>query len=141
MWVLFLVSAVSTLAAQKPNVVVILADDLGWMDIVSYASRVHKVSPEECFYETPHIDRLAKEGMTFTQAYSAALCSPGRAALLTGMYPARFGFLTASGHTKGSYYSRKMKVDEGYHIHDNQIEDIFRVYYLAKQAPNELLLR
>jgi len=42
------------------------------MDVVSYASRVHNVKPEECFYETPHIDRLAKEGMTFTQAYSAA---------------------------------------------------------------------
>ena len=115
-----LLSAVSVYATEKPNVVVILADDLGWMDIVSYASRVHKVSPEACFYETPHIDRLATEGMTFTQAYAAALCSPARAALLTGMYPARFGFLTASGHTKGSYYTRKMKPDEGYHIHDRK---------------------
>jgi len=118
--VICLLSAVSTWAAQKPNVVVILADDLGWMDVVSYASRVHNVKPEECFYETPHIDRLAKEGMTFTQAYSAALCSPARAALLTGMYPARFGFLTASGHTKGSYYSRKTEPPEGYHIHDRK---------------------
>ena len=117
---LLLLSAASTFAAQKPNVVVILADDLGWMDVVSYASRVHNVKPEECFYETPHLDRLAKEGMTFTQAYSAALCSPARAALLTGQYPARFGFLTASGHTKGSYYSRKTEPPKGYHIHDRK---------------------
>ena len=125
---LLLLSAVSTFAAEKPlrqaqgrpNVIVILADDLGWMDIVSYASRARNVKPEECFYETPHIDQLAKEGMTFTQAYSAALCSPARAALLTGMYPARYGFLTASGHTTGSYYSKKAKPPAGYHIHDRK---------------------
>ena len=125
---LCLMGAVSAFAAGKPlrqaqarpNVIVILADDLGWMDIVSYASRAMNVKPEECFYETPHIDQLAKEGMTFTQAYSAALCSPARAALLTGMYPARYGFLTASGHTTGSYYSRKTTPPEGYHIHDRK---------------------
>ena len=104
--------------ADRPNVVVILADDLGWMDIVSNAARVKNVKPSACYYETPHIDRLAAEGMTFTQAYSASLCSPGRAALLTGQYPARFGFLTASGHTSGSYYSKNAKPPEGYHIHD-----------------------
>ena len=118
---LFLVGALSAFAAQKPNVIVILADDLGWMDVVSYASRVRNVKPEACFYETPHIDKLAEEGMTFTQAYSAALCSPGRAALLTGLYPARFGFLTASGHMKGSYSSRNMTPPAGYHIHDRKM--------------------
>ena len=50
----------------------------GWMDIVSNAARVMNVKPEECYYETPHIDQLAARGMTFTQAYSAALCSPAR---------------------------------------------------------------
>jgi len=120
LWLVFVVGTLSAFAAQKPNVIVILADDLGWMDVVSYASRVHNVKPEECFYETPHIDRLAKEGMTFTQAYSAALCSPARAALLTGQYPARFGFLTASGHMKGSYFSREVTPPAGYHIHDRK---------------------
>jgi arylsulfatase A-like enzyme len=62
-------------------VVLILADDLGWTDLGCFGSD---------FYETPHIDRLAKEGMKFTQNYSACtVCSPSRSALLTGKYPAR----------------------------------------------------
>jgi arylsulfatase A-like enzyme len=65
----------------RPNVIVILADDLGWTDLACYGSDLH---------ETPHLDRLAKDGMKFTQAYSACtVCSPTRAALLTGKYPAR----------------------------------------------------
>jgi arylsulfatase A len=65
----------------KPNILLILADDLGWTDLSSYGSD---------FYETPHIDRLARNGMKFTQAYSACtVCSPSRAAILTGKYPAR----------------------------------------------------
>lgn len=68
-------------SADKPNIVLILADDLGWTDLGVYGSDL---------YETPHIDRLAREGMRFTQAYSACtVCSPTRAALLTGQYPAR----------------------------------------------------
>ncbi len=70
-----------TLAQQPPNVVLILADDLGWTDLACYGSD---------FYETPALDRLATTGMRFTQAYSACtVCSPTRAALLTGKYPAR----------------------------------------------------
>lgn len=68
-------------AAAPPNVIVILADDLGWTDLGCYGSD---------FYETPHLDRLAKDGMRFTQNYSACtVCSPTRAALMTGKYPAR----------------------------------------------------
>ena len=68
-------------SAQKPNVVLILADDLGWTDLACFGSDLH---------ETPHLDRLAREGMKFTQNYSACtVCSPTRAALLTGKYPAR----------------------------------------------------
>src|SRR5436309_1116041 len=66
---------------SQPNIVLILADDLGWTDLSCYGSD---------FYETPHIDRLARDGMKFTQAYSACtVCSPTRAAILTGKYPAR----------------------------------------------------
>src|SRR5262245_4761076 len=68
-------------AGTKPNVVLILADDLGWTDLASFGSDLH---------ETPALDRLARDGMTFTQNYSACtVCSPTRAALLTGKYPAR----------------------------------------------------
>lgn len=64
-----------------PNIVLILADDLGWTDLWTYGSDL---------YETPHLDRLARDGMKFTQAYSACtVCSPTRAAILTGKYPAR----------------------------------------------------
>src|SRR5437870_361872 len=63
------------------NVVLIVADDLGWRDLGCYGSS---------FYETPAIDRLASHGMRFTQAYAAAnVCSPTRASILTGRYPAR----------------------------------------------------
>jgi len=67
--------------AVRPNVVFILADDLGWTDVGCFGSEL---------YETPAIDRLAREGMKFTQNYSACtVCSPTRACILTGKYPAR----------------------------------------------------
>jgi arylsulfatase A len=72
-----------TLAAPpaRPNVVFILADDLGWTDLGCFNSEL---------YETPAIDQLARDGMRFTQNYSACtVCSPTRACILTGKYPAR----------------------------------------------------
>jgi len=80
---LLLLSATNLLLAaeRKPNFVFILVDDLGWTDLSCQGSK---------FYETPNIDRLARGGMRFTQAYSACtVCSPTRAALMTGKYPAR----------------------------------------------------
>jgi arylsulfatase A len=66
---------------RPPNFIIILIDDLGWRDLACYGST---------FYETPNIDRLASQGMKFTNAYAAcAVCSPTRASLLTGQYPAR----------------------------------------------------
>lgn len=73
--------------AQKknasPNIIVILADDLGWADLSSYGST---------FYETPHLDQLAKEGIKFTNAYATSpVCSPTRASMMTGKYPTKTG--------------------------------------------------
>jgi arylsulfatase A-like enzyme len=66
---------------SRPNIVFILADDLGCPPLGCYGTT---------YYETPHLDRLAEQGMRFTQAYSAAaICSPTRGALMTGQYPAR----------------------------------------------------
>lgn len=64
----------------KPNIVLILADDLGWSDLGCYGGDL---------VETPHLDQLAKEGMRFTDAYAMSVCSPSRAGLLTGKHPAR----------------------------------------------------
>jgi arylsulfatase A-like enzyme len=78
-------------APEKPNVVFILADDLGWSDTTLYGTTQ--------FYQTPNIQRLAERGMVFTDAYAAnPLCSPTRASIMTGMYPARIGITTPSGH-------------------------------------------
>ena len=68
-------------SSDPPNIVFILVDDLGWTDVGAFGST---------FYETPHIDRLAREGMVFTDAYAAApICSPTRVSIMTGKYPAR----------------------------------------------------
>jgi len=83
--------AASPATAAKPNVVFIMADDLGWSDTTLYG--------HTSFYETPNIQRLARRGMLFTNAYSAnPLCSPTRASILTGLYPGRIGITTPSGH-------------------------------------------
>ena len=73
----------SLLAAEKPNVVLILIDDLGQRDLGCYGSK---------FYHTPNIDQMAKDGLRFTDFYAACpVCSPTRASILTGKYPPRVG--------------------------------------------------
>lgn len=68
-------------APRPPNVVFVLVDDLGWADLGCYGSS---------YYQTPHLDLLAKRGVRFTQAYAASpVCSPTRAAIMTGKHPAR----------------------------------------------------
>jgi arylsulfatase A-like enzyme len=77
---------------HKPNVVIILVDDLGWTDLGSYGST---------FYETPNIDQLAGEGMKFTQFYTAGTnCSPTRASIMTGVSPARLKITNWIGGTQ-----------------------------------------
>lgn len=79
--VVLLFAAAFAGAAEKPNVILIVIDDLGRNDLGCYGSTFHR---------TPHIDRLAADGVKFTHAYAACpVCSPTRAALLTGKYPAR----------------------------------------------------
>lgn len=75
---------------RPPNVILFLVDDMGWMDSTPYGSR---------YYDTPHMARLAAQGMRFTRAYSQPLCSPTRACLLTGKNAARHGITSAVGHT------------------------------------------
>ena len=87
---LALVLLFSPAGAGPPNILFILADDLGWRDTSLYGS---------AFCRTPNIDRLAARGMMFTRAYSASpLCSPTRASILTGLYPARVGITVPGCH-------------------------------------------
>ncbi len=77
-------------AADKPNIILILADDLGGRDLACFGSKYH---------ETPNLDRLAARGVRLTQAYSASpLCSPTRSSILVGQYPARTGITAPACH-------------------------------------------
>ena len=116
---LTLLVATAIAAQQLPNVVLILADDLGWSQIGANGGAA---------YRTPHIDRLAAEGMRFTSAYSsAAVCSPTRAALMSGHYPAR---LHLTDHIKGSNPKDKLLLQPEWHkrldLEVTTIAEVFR---------------
>ena len=95
--VAFLLATVAMAATPTtpPNIVLIVADDLGWMDTNAYATRATGTPAEQQFYETPHLNRLVAEGVAFSRAYSAPLCTPSRATLLTGRNSATFGMNNA----------------------------------------------
>jgi arylsulfatase A-like enzyme len=93
-----LLSALSAAEPSRPNIVFILADDFGCKDVSSEGST---------FYETPNLDRLADSGMRFTQGYAACqVCSPSRASILLGTYPARHGITDWIGAASGMNWNR-----------------------------------
>ena len=87
--VAFIVSicANAVCAQEKPNILIIFPDDVGWENVSAY-------SHGTMGYRTPHIDRIAKEGVLFTDHYAQRSCTAGRAALITGQYPIRSGMTT-----------------------------------------------
>ncbi|MDA7933402.1 sulfatase-like hydrolase/transferase [bacterium] len=94
----------------KPNIVFILADDLGIKDLSCEGST---------FYETPHIDALTNSGMRFTNGYSTCqVCSPSRASIMTGQYPARIGITDWIGAASGTKWKRNDRVLPTEYIHD-----------------------
>ena len=98
-----LLAPLAALAADKPNVIFILADDLGAHDLGCFGST---------FYETPNIDRLAKRGTRFTQAYAASpLCSPTRSSILVGQYPARTGITAPVCHINPIFLNKELVKD------------------------------
>ncbi|HEX4142805.1 MAG TPA: sulfatase [Pirellulales bacterium] len=91
----------------KPNIVIVLADDLGWSDVGCYGADLH---------ETPNIDRLARESLRFTDAYAMSVCSPSRATLLTGKHAARLRItIWAEGSREGP---TNRKLLQGQSLHD-----------------------
>ena len=77
-----LLTALTTPAASpRPNIVLIMADDMGFSDLGCYGGEIN----------TPHIDRLATEGLRFSQFYNCALCGPSHSSLVTGLYPHQVG--------------------------------------------------
>lgn len=74
-------------AESRPNIVIILADDLGFSDLGCYGSEI----------QTPHLDRLAAEGQRYSQFYNCALCGPSRSALMTGLHPHQVGITSWTG--------------------------------------------
>ena len=100
-------SAGAAAAQQKPNIVLIYADDLGYGDLSCQGAT--KV-------QTPNIDKLASQGMIFTQAYAAPVCSPTRASIQSGQYPARVGiFDFITGHWR-PYEEVRVPVHEVQHL-------------------------
>ena len=77
----------SLIGQARPNVIVVLVDDMGYSDLGSFGGEVR----------TPHLDRLAKDGLRFTQNYNSARCCPSRASLLTGLYSHQAGIANFTG--------------------------------------------
>jgi len=118
-FILALLFAVGTTRAADtpPNIVFILADDLGITDINAYARHFTGAKPDELFHETPHLDKLAADGIAFSQSYANQLCSPTRAAILTGRIASRMGVTTATPNTK-TYFNQGQKPPADYNPHD-----------------------
>src|SRR3954470_18365877 len=99
--VLFSASTVFAADRSRPNIVFILADDLGYTDLSCFGSK---------YYETPNIDRLAAGGMKFTDGYSCGPnCQPSRAALMSGQYGPRTGIYTVGGIDRFEWQTRPLR--------------------------------
>ena len=95
---LLLGSSLTSFAAEKPNIIIIYVDDMGYADPSCFGGK---------FTQTTNIDQLAEEGIRFTQYYSAApISSPSRVGLTTGMYPSRWGIRTYLQNKKGNKKNR-----------------------------------
>ena len=92
--------ALAASAASRPNIIFIMADDLGWTDTATYGSK---------YYETPNIDRLATQGLKLMSHHHCQNCTPTRAALMSGQYGARTGVYTVGGIDRFDWNSRSLR--------------------------------
>jgi arylsulfatase A-like enzyme len=123
LWLAFLFAGLlqTSFAAVQPNIVLFLIDDLGWKDVGCYGSN---------YYKTPNIDRLAARGVRFTNGYAAcAVCSPTRAAILTGKYPAR---LMLTEWLPSGRWNPKAKLRSGRFLRALPLEEITLAEALRK---------
>ena len=97
---LFLLPLAALAADKQPNIVFIMADDLGWTDVACFGSK---------YYETPNIDRLAAQGMKLTRHHHCQNCQPTRAALMSGQYAARTGVYTVGGIDRFDWSMRPLR--------------------------------
>ncbi|MFK7851946.1 MAG: sulfatase [Akkermansiaceae bacterium] len=114
---ILLLATSSIKAAETPNIVFILADDLGITDVNAFARHFTGAEQNQLFYETPHIDKLAADGIAFSQSYANQLCSPTRAAILSGRIASTLGVTTATPRTK-TFFNQGLPVPEGCNAHD-----------------------
>ena len=122
---------VSTMHARKPNFIIIYADDLGYGDLGCFGNRVIK---------TPHIDRLARNGMRFTDYYACSpVCAPSRAGLLTGRYPLRSGVI-GNPYPKDEPLKRRLARKIGWILRGLGGLDLREQHVAAGIAAHELTL-
>src|SRR5437870_4943163 len=95
-----LLATVDAAEAKRPNIVFIMADDLGYTDVACFGSK---------YYETPNIDRLATQGMKLLSHHHCQNCTPTRAALMSGQYGARTGVYTVGGIDRFDWSSRPLR--------------------------------
>jgi len=131
-WVVFvgfLVLPIEALADDRPNVILILADDLGARDLGCFGSTYH---------ETPNIDRLAARGVRLTSAYSASpLCSPTRASIMIGQHPARTGITAPSCHLPKVILEKRVVPSEDRVLLANSITRLAPEYHTLAEALRE----
>jgi len=121
-------SAASSAAGSRPNIIIIFCDDLGWGDLGCYGHPTIR---------TPNLDRLAAQGLRFTSFYSTAeVCTPSRAALLTGRYPIRSGMAPACRswrHVGCVRQTRVWEIGGEHHPHQHGLNEI--APYIKRNFP------
>jgi len=119
----------ASVAADRPNVVLILADDLGVRDLGCFGSS---------FHETPNLDRLAARGVRLTNAYSASpLCSPTRSSIMTGQYPARIGITAPVCHVEPLNLEKRLQPGKGRVLQANSLTRLATDYHTLAEALRE----